>query len=332
MRRMRYQFGAVQQKERKRGPNVWVFRFRDEHGVKRSVEIGTVEKLPRRADAQRAAESLRLAANSDAPAIHGLTFAGLIDRYIADEMPKRYSTAKAYQAYLRTHIKPKWGDYQLSQIKPFGVEQWLKGLDLAPKSKGHIRTIMLNIFNCAMRWEFIPIGKNPLSLVRVPDISKRQTKAEVLTSAQVTKLIGAIEREPFRTMAWLAVCLGLEPSVLAGLKWGDFDFAKLQVKIQRGVVENRVDRAKNEYREAALPIDQQLTEMLLHWQKQTKWNGPQDWVFASPYFAGQKPYSPLHVADSISGRLLRRLAWAKSLAGVPFAVPIQACCANWESM
>jgi integrase len=123
----------------------------------------------------------------------------LIDRYIADEMRKRYSTAKAYQAYLRTHIKPKWGDYELNQIRPFAVEQWLRGLNLAAKSKGHIRNIMLNNFNCVMRWELIPMGKNPLSLVRVPDISKRQSKAQVLTARQVTELIGAIEPEPFPT-------------------------------------------------------------------------------------------------------------------------------------
>lgn len=79
------------------------------------------------------------------------------------------------------------------------------------------------------------------------------------------------------------------------MKWGDFDFAKLQLKIQRGVVENRVDRAKNEYREAALPIDQRLAEMLLQWLKEAPWKKPEDWVFASPYFKGEKPYSPIHV-------------------------------------
>jgi len=33
------------------------------------------------------------------------------------------------------------------------VEEWLKSLDLAPKTKGNIRNVMAVVFNCVMRWE-----------------------------------------------------------------------------------------------------------------------------------------------------------------------------------
>ena len=48
--RRRYQFGRVERKSRKRGPDVWVFRYMDHSGDKpvyRSVEIGSVEKYPK---------------------------------------------------------------------------------------------------------------------------------------------------------------------------------------------------------------------------------------------------------------------------------------------
>jgi hypothetical protein len=37
-------------------------------------------------------------------------------------------------------------------VKPLLVEEWLSGLDRAPKSKGHLRSIMHILFNWAMKW------------------------------------------------------------------------------------------------------------------------------------------------------------------------------------
>jgi integrase len=110
-------------------------------------------------------------------------------------------------------------------------------------------------------------------------------------------LISNILLEPFRTMAWRSVCLGLEPSALVGLQWGDVDFLAGCLKIQRGVVCNHVDRAKNEYREAPLPIDPSLVAMLERCREKTLWKKPADWVFAPPYFERAEPYSPRHVAE-----------------------------------
>lgn len=44
------------------------------------------------------------------------------------------------------------------------VEDWLRGLELAPKTKSHIRSLMHTIFQCAERWELT--DKNPIKLVR----------------------------------------------------------------------------------------------------------------------------------------------------------------------
>jgi len=297
VRRTRYQFGSVQSKPRKLGPDVWVYRFTDDSGKKRSIEIGDLERYPTKAQALKAAEWLRMNANPDKAVQRGSTFGALLDRYIAEEMSERFSTSDSYGAYIRAYIRPKWQSYALNKIKPFAVEQWLKTLELAPKSRGHIKTIMLNVFNCAMRWELLPIGVNPMKLVRIPDVSKRLTKARVLTAAEVTLLINQIAQEPFRTMAWLSICLGLEPSVLVGLQWGDVDFVTGCLKIQRGVVCNHVDRAKNEYREAPLPLDPSLVTMLERWREKAHWKESTDWIFASPYFDGAKPYSPRHVAE-----------------------------------
>jgi integrase len=296
LRRTRYQFGSVERKKRATGPDVWAYRYRED-GVQRSRILGTIEDFPKRAQAIRAAEVFRLDANPDTPGARGVTFGALLDRYIAEEMPRRFSTSDSYSAWIRAYIRPKWGDYQVNKVKANAVEQWLKSLTLAPKSLNHIRTVMRVVFNCAMRWELYPMEINPMSKVRVAEGNARETKARVLSGPEVKKLIEAIDGEPFKTMAWISVCMGLERSAVAGLRWGDIDFLSGTVTIQRGIVNNHVDKTKNKYRAGRLPLDVSLVEMLKAWKSQSRWKADSDWVWASPYFNGERPYSARHVAE-----------------------------------
>ena len=60
--RARYQQGSLIREERKVGPDVWIFRWREqtpEGRVKRKVVVGTVEQYRSKAAAQKAAEALR---------------------------------------------------------------------------------------------------------------------------------------------------------------------------------------------------------------------------------------------------------------------------------
>jgi hypothetical protein len=123
-------------------------------------------------------------ANPDDPRVS--TLATVIEHYIAEELPQRVSTRTFYLPWLKNYVKPKWGRYQMHEIKPFAVEQWLKSLDLSPKSKAHIRSLMRILFSSAMRYGFTPIAQNPMSLVRVPGCTKREKDREFLrqTSAE----------------------------------------------------------------------------------------------------------------------------------------------------
>ena len=104
------------------------------------------------------------------------------------------------------------------------VEDWLKRLKLAPKTRGHIRGLMSTIFKCAQRWELIE--NNPMDLVRVKDSSKRRERPSVLTAEEFHGLLAHV-REPYRTMVLIAGCLGLRAGEIVGLQWGDFDFREV---------------------------------------------------------------------------------------------------------
>ena len=170
-KRARYQFGYLRRKPRKSMPDIWAWERNttspDGRRKRTTVIVGTVEQYPTEAQAWRAAESLRLAVNSAAPN-ENILFGALVDRYVREKLPKRHSTASKYRSWITHHVKPKWGGTPISEVKPLLVEEWLTGLALAPKSKGHVRSIMHILFNWAMKWELTDIARmNPIGLVRV---------------------------------------------------------------------------------------------------------------------------------------------------------------------
>ena len=273
---------------------MWVLRFRQvqsDSGKKlHSINVGTTERYPTEAEAWKAAEALRFSINPDNVHQYAVTIGALLDRYIAEDLPERHSTARLYKAWLNHRVRPKWGDYVLAEVKPFAVEQWLKSLPLAPKSKAHIRSLMHILFNCAMRWGLLEVQANPMSLVRVRDCSKRRREPRILTALEFQQLLQQFS-DPCRTMAIVAMCLGLRVSEVVGLQWGDFDWERLQVLVQRSVVFGFVGEVKTPNSRKRMPLDPALAEVLFRYRRET---APQaksgDWVFCNP--ATGQPWRP----------------------------------------
>jgi len=60
------------------------------------------------------------------------------------------------------------------------------------------------------------------------------------------------------TMVITIACLGLRVCELLGLQWGDIDFEKLTVKVQRSFVEGEIYPTKTEASASELPLDPDL--------------------------------------------------------------------------
>ena len=199
-------------------------------------------------------------------------------------MPERYSTRAAYKSYINNQIRPRWEHVALSAVKPMAVEDWLRGLSLAPKTKSHVRSLMHTIFQCAERWELI--DKNPIKLVRVRGGTKRLNTPRVLAPQQFQTLLQLV-REPYRTMVLVAGCLGLRVSEILALQWGDFDLVGNTLLVQRSVVHGRVDDVKTEYSRDRVPLDEALADVLLQHKKRSA-PTPEGWLFPNP--ATGRPY------------------------------------------
>jgi len=219
-------------------------------------------------------------------------------------MPRRKSSRCGYLIFLNNFIKPKWGEYAIAKVSSFAVQEWLKNLmrsndsrrPVAPKSKVAIRSLMHILYDCALRWGFVPLQINPFGnrLVRIKEASKKLREARVLTVEQFHRLLEhrLMNKEPFRTMAHLAMCLGLRCNELFALRWSDIDRQTSALNIERGVVRGIIDDPKTPSSEASLPLATELADLLTKWKQRSPFKAASDFIFASPLRGGTSPYEP----------------------------------------
>jgi integrase len=284
--RASYQCGSISLDRRRQ---IWYFRWRED-GIRRSTRLGPLSEIRNKAAAKRKAEGEVSRIRSEQLKHEPVTVNAVVQRYLEEKLPKRFSTRAAYQYNLNNHVIPRWGKVAITDLKPYPVELWLKSLQLAPKTKVHIRGLLRLIIENAMLWEYLPIIRNPMELVNIQGATKRTEEPTNLTVEQFHSLLAQIDREPYRSMVLTAMCIGPRFSELIALQWQDIDWGNLRVLIRRSAVRNRVDDVKTRYSAKPLPIDPDLAEILLAWRRQSQFVADSDWVWASPAMAGEKPY------------------------------------------
>jgi integrase len=258
-----------------------------ENRKRRSKLIGTKQQYPTKAAAWDAVEKFPKAAATE----HAHeTMREVIARYEVERMPSRKSTAYTYRSFIKNHILPMWGDTPIRDLQPRPVELWLGKLDLAPKSKTHVRSLMHIIVDFAMWAGLQDIGRNPISLVVNKGASKRVRKARSLTVEQFHALLKNLH-EPFATLSLLCLCLGLRISEALALKWEDVNWLQSRLSVRRGVVQQHVDECKTEGSAKSFVLADDLIDRLKAWKQASQFPDAQDWIFASPFSIGRRPYS-----------------------------------------
>jgi integrase len=233
--------------------------------------------------------------------------AGLVERYKAERMPSRRSTARVYQCWLRKHILPYWGDKPISEVQPRPVELWLRQLNLSPKSKTHVRNLLHLLLDFAMWCGTLEVSRNPMDLVVVKGGTKRTRQPRSLT-VEAFQVVCEELKEPFRLMALVCVCFGLRVSECLALRWSDVDWLNSTLRVERGIVNQTVDTVKTEGSRKSLTIADELLERLKAWRQTTPFAAEGDWMFASPMKIGRLPYSytgfwrELQRASAVAGR------------------------------
>jgi integrase len=225
----------------------------------------------------------------------------------------------SYKLVLDKWVRPRWETYRVREFeKPAvraAVEEWLRSLwrspknpkGLAPKTVRSIWNVMKLTFKFGVKWGYL--NENPMGEKRVelPRGSTKRTRHSVqLTAAEFFRLLGLLELRERLAVAF-AGWLGPRVSEIFGLQWQDLDLGPTEpkpdsagtsnnlngtVSFRRGFVQGRITPLKTEASRTNLPLPEELMDLLRQWLSISPFNKSDDWVFASPYTKGKRPFWP----------------------------------------
>jgi integrase len=315
--RQRYQKGSLLKKRRTDGQTEWILRYRvtspDGHRVQRQAVVGTTEKYKTQSQANRAADQLRLMINNATPAAQvptvGLVAAHFKRAELVEGAKRRsWSTRTNYRNNLDLYVLPRWESTPMMDVESPVVETWLENLRgvkkkgaLADPTKLRVKNVFSVLFTHAQRYKFVPIGHNPIKLVR--QSGKRASIPDILEPGEINALwYHSAARE--RAAISLEYGNGYRISEPFAMRWSDLDFEKGIANVVRGVVSNHIGDVKTEVSRKPVPLHPYQIEDLKAWRAVSKYNADTDWIFAS---ARKKGEAPLW-SNTILDRKIRPLA------------------------
>lgn len=147
------------------------------------------------------------------------------------EVYRRALSQENHKYIYERHIKPKFGNKRIDEIKPSEIATWQAKLleTLSTKSLFMIRAVFNVMFNDALADELIT--RNPLKLVKKP---QNVAVNEILPFKQdeIFTILNAID-EKMRAVFAIGFFTGMRTGEILVLKWDDIDFENSIIKVRR---------------------------------------------------------------------------------------------------
>lgn len=274
------QKGSLKVVKDRHGVKVWRLQWR-ENGHGRTRILGRYADLSRaEADAERGKILAPLTAKEEAAATTAVT----LRRYVIDEYLTvksriwKTSTRATTDQILETHILQELGHRALSLITRKELQSHLDAKaesNLSASVVGHVRWQLVAIFKMAMGDGAIKI--NPTDGLVTPKCKasgeKRTITVENMRRAQM--VLDLRERLIFR----LAVCEGMRPGEIVGLKVGDFHDGMIHV--ERRIYRGKVDVPKSRRSRRPIPPTETTRALLAQWLEPVRDRSLGAWLFSS---------------------------------------------------
>lgn len=160
-------------------------------------------------------------------------------RHWLEEVKRPLLTSDSYQSYkncVYNYILPVLGHYLLSELAEKHIEGLYRNAVLRSASTAKIlKTVVTSSMKYALAEH--EISRDPSENVRLPKASSHPVESsiqpETLTEEQVKRLLLASRGTALYLPIIFAVLMGLRRGEIIGLKYGDIDFRKKTIHIQR---------------------------------------------------------------------------------------------------
>lgn len=146
---------------------------------------------------------------------------------------EQHIKASTYNGYRKAIgiLKPQFGQIPLTELKKKDVRDWCKTLDCSNKRIRNLIQPLINAMQYAVDDELIE--NNPLKDFRFKRIEPpKEDHVDPLSREEAEKLLSVLSGQ-YKNMVQFALWTGLRTSELIALQWGDVDFVRGVVRIQR---------------------------------------------------------------------------------------------------
>jgi integrase len=190
------------------------------------------------------------------------------DEALRSKTNLRRITREGYVRTYKRHIHEPFGAVPVDQITRKDVEIWVaerSRAGLAPATVAGIIRVLRMALNVAVKWDLI--AKNPAAGIQAPKPNQQEaTVLKVLTPEQVHALLNHPDNTlRVETMLRAAAHAGLRRAELCGLRWGDIDWDKQFIHVQRGYN----DGPTKSGRSREVPINGHFIERLRAWHEES---------------------------------------------------------------
>ena len=233
-------------------------------------------------------------------------FAGLQREVEREE--KSFGTLDSYRTALNKDILPIFGNRNMRAISAMDLQAFVERFAGMSQTKiTYITAALDGTFTLACAQKIL--AKNTMDDVKKPKAAEAAEK-RALTESERTAVSRTAQQHPKGAYIACMYYLGARPGEIRGLQWGDFDWNKGLVHIQRDIDykkkgENKVGSLKNAKSNRFVPVPDDLAEILLPLRK------------ADDCFIFEGERSGGHLAKSTADRL-----WVELMKECGMAEPL----------
>jgi integrase len=305
---MSYQRGSLQKKHRKAGES-WVLRYRVTSAEGKRVEhilpVGLVMDFPKEKDAWKEVDKLGLLIRINDESGDGrIGFDALAEFYLKADFgesamrPKSANTIPIVNHYVRDYLVNRWGDQIADDIKPIDIQRWLKSLntdsELAWTTISKIKGIMNRVYKIGLLHD--RVTRNPVEHVETR--AKTDYRAITITPAQTLAILESLFNPLHYALVLTCAATALRASEILSLRWSDILWGEGRIRVSKRWAKGQDGETKTESSDGYVPLHPMLADHLRHWQQESPYRNPDDFVFPSIRSKGTLPvYASSFVAD-----------------------------------
>jgi integrase len=271
---------------------------------------------------RRDAQAVRAAAEKFMAGINGRITQAQQRQSIVDFWDRTYlpfmeenlkpSTVHGYRKMWATHLKNHFGEMLLTEYRTPMGSQFLTGLAkkrLGRRALAHLRSLASGIFTHAVNLGLIE--SNPWHDVKILGKVKAPANTAHYTLEQAENIITAlVGRLDCQLMVGLAFFLGLRPSEIVGLQWGDVDAEWLHIR--RAVWKGHEGDTKTPESVGSLPLISPVKELMDAWRAKRGNPDGSVWVFGNGKPADPDALSRSHIKPILDAK---GIVWKGLYAG-----------------